>query len=325
MENKDLIEVNAYFDDIAEHIEKELMQAKESIYICVAWIDWKNFTPIFNKISQKGVKIEVIYNNDEINYKNYIKSSCDVKVFAIKARRNKLMHNKFCIIDNNTIITGSYNWSKQAALHHENILIMKNNYDLIASYLNEFYNLKDHFYYKANPLAQCGYEYINDKIRRINKCRCHTFNLGIVGNEEGNYGDSKMTVWKICSKYPEHIQKLVSDYQHFPLTHSGINGDKYLDYDTIADGEEKISQMISQRNSLELLRKYFKINSNSPSIHAIGVIRPVNQGAYYQEYDPQLSYEIKIIWKEMYFRKDLPNTYDESDSEIFTDIVDEYF
>ncbi|MDC4343605.1 hypothetical protein OHV34_17610, partial [Acinetobacter baumannii] len=62
MVNKDLIEVKAYFDDIAEHIEKELMQAKESIYICVAWIDWKKFTPIFDKLSQNGVMIEVMYN-----------------------------------------------------------------------------------------------------------------------------------------------------------------------------------------------------------------------------------------------------------------------
>ncbi len=250
---------------------------------------------------------------------------CDVKVFAVKARKSKLMHNKFCIIDNKTIITGSYNWSKNAESHHENILIIKNHYDVVATYLNEFYNLKDHFYYKNNPLKKCYYEKKYEKPKRTIKCRCDTFNLGIVGNEEGIYGDSLMTVWKICSKNPEHIQKLNSDYQNFPLTHTGINGDNYLDYDEIFNGEDKISEMISQRDSLELLRKYFIFNRDSPSIHAIGVVRPLNQIAYNQGYDPQLLYEIKIVWKEMYFRKDIPNTYDESDSEIFTNIVDEYF
>ncbi len=325
VENKDLRDVKAYFDDIAEHIEKELMQAKESICICVAWIDWKKFTPIFNKLSQKGVKIEVIYNKDHINYKNFIKPSCDVKVFAIKSRKSKLMHNKFCIIDNKTIITGSYNWSKQAELHHENISIIKNHYDVVATYLNEFYNLKDHFHYKNNPLEKCGYEKINKKTGKSKKCQCHTLRLGIVGNEEGIYGDSLMTIWKICPKNPDHIQKLICDYQNFPLTHSGTNGDFYLDYDEILDENEKISEMISQRNSLDILRNYFKFNSNSPSIHAIGVVRPVNEMEYYQKYGPELLYEIKIIWKEMYFRKDIPNTYDESDSEIYTNIVEEYF
>jgi len=322
VENKDLRDVKAYFDDIAEHIEKELMQAKESIYICVAWIDWKKFTPIFNKLSQNGVKIEVMYNNDHINSKYFIKPSSDINVFAIKARKSKLMHNKFCIIDNKTVITGSYNWSKQAELHHENILIVKGYYDLVAGYLKELYNLKDHFHYKAHPLEKCGYKYISKKTGRTIKCRCDAFRLGIVGNEEGIYGDSLLTVWRICPKNPEHVERLNIDYQNFPLSHTIFNDDKYLDYDEILDGEDKISEMISQRRSLDILRRYFK--NNSP-IQAIGIVRPVNETAYIHGYEEQLTYNIKIIWKEMYFRKDIPDTYDESYSEIFTNIIDEYY
>ncbi|HAV4598783.1 MULTISPECIES: phospholipase D-like domain-containing protein [Acinetobacter calcoaceticus/baumannii complex] len=319
MVNKDLIEVKAYFDDIAEHIEKELMQAKESIYICVAWIDWKKFTPIFDKLSQNGVKIEVMYNNDHINSKNFIKPRSDINVFAIKARKSKFMHNKFCIIDNKTIITGSYNWSKQAELHHENILIIKGYYDLVASYLKEFYNLKDHFHYKAYPLARCGYKYINKK-GKTKKCQCSTLRLGIVGNEEGFYGDSLLTIWKICPKNPEHVERLNFDYENFPLSQTISSDDKYLDYDEIIDGKEKISEMISQRRSLDILRKYFKLD-----IQAIGIVRPENEIAYLQGYDEQLFYNIKIIWKEMYYRKDIPDTYDESYSEITSNIVAEYY
>ena len=38
------------------------------------------------------------------------------------------MHNKFCVIDNQTVITGSYNWSSNAEFkNEENISIIRDN------------------------------------------------------------------------------------------------------------------------------------------------------------------------------------------------------
>ena len=36
---------------------------------------------------------------------------------------DKLMHNKFCIIDNDLVITGSYNWTFKARLNDENVIV----------------------------------------------------------------------------------------------------------------------------------------------------------------------------------------------------------
>jgi phosphatidylserine/phosphatidylglycerophosphate/cardiolipin synthase-like enzyme len=33
------------------------------------------------------------------------------------------MHNKFCVIDGQAVITGSFNWSYKARQNHENITI----------------------------------------------------------------------------------------------------------------------------------------------------------------------------------------------------------
>jgi hypothetical protein len=38
----------------------------------------------------------------------------------------KFMHNKFCVIDNTWVLTGSYNWSDKAESNYENILILEN-------------------------------------------------------------------------------------------------------------------------------------------------------------------------------------------------------
>ncbi|MGE9820077.1 phospholipase D-like domain-containing protein [Acinetobacter baumannii] len=324
MKKKDSIEIKAYFDDIADQIEKELHQAKESICICVAWIDWRKFTPIFNKLTKKGIKIEVIYNKDAINEKNFIEPSENTKIFAIEAGYRRYMHNKFCIIDKKTIITGSFNWSKQAKYHHENVVIIKNNFELVASYLNEFYNIKDHFYYKDIAPEICEFEYKDKITNKVKKCRYHTYRLGIVGNEEGIYGNSMLTIWKICKNNPEHGQKLSIDYHNFPLTNSRIYKEQYLDYDEIHDSKEKIKEMLSQRKSLEILREYFQDSKNNRQIQAIGRVIPTNEMAYIESFAEKMEYIIQIIWKEMYFRKSIPNKIYDDGYFISNEIINEY-
>jgi phosphatidylserine/phosphatidylglycerophosphate/cardiolipin synthase-like enzyme len=39
---------------------------------------------------------------------------------------NKLMHNKYVIIDDEYVLTGSFNWTQQAVnLNNENLIILK--------------------------------------------------------------------------------------------------------------------------------------------------------------------------------------------------------
>ena len=52
------------------------------------------------------------------------------------------MHNKFCIIDNTTVITGSYNWTVNANTNDENISVL-NDQTTAALYTQEFRRIKD--------------------------------------------------------------------------------------------------------------------------------------------------------------------------------------
>ena len=51
------------------------------------------------------------------------------------------MHNKFCLIDGITVISGSYNWTYGARLNKENVIVIKDTYVHIK-YLNEFHELQ---------------------------------------------------------------------------------------------------------------------------------------------------------------------------------------
>lgn len=84
------------------------------------------------------------------------------------------MHNKFCIIDKNVLITGSYNYTYLAeSINNENIIIFRGSIDIINEYSNEFLkiisnlerinSIKD--FLKVNPSKKNTFSYANYGLR----------------------------------------------------------------------------------------------------------------------------------------------------------------
>lgn len=125
--------VRAHFEDIHLEILNQIAAAQSEISICVAWFtDFDIYKGIVEK-QKEGIKIEIIVANHEFNkrsrvdFKEFLKYHGRVSYIGniSDGARDKLMHNKFCIIDNQTIITGSYNWTYKARMNEENILIIQ--------------------------------------------------------------------------------------------------------------------------------------------------------------------------------------------------------
>ena len=57
----------AYFEDIQHHIKYELEKAKNSIYIAVAWFTDNELFDILCQKADKGVSVELMLMDDEIN------------------------------------------------------------------------------------------------------------------------------------------------------------------------------------------------------------------------------------------------------------------
>jgi hypothetical protein len=138
------MQTQAYFDDIQLQILYELRKATTSIHIAVAW-----FTDpeIFEQLCRKagsGVRVELIIINDSINRKSCIEYERlrDLGgVFMMvgeNKKRSAIMHNKFCVIDGATVITGSYNWSRQAQQNSENITVISDYPELARQFIQEF-------------------------------------------------------------------------------------------------------------------------------------------------------------------------------------------
>jgi hypothetical protein len=135
----------SYFEYIQATILQELDETKTGVIVAVSWLtDAVLYHKIYS-LARKGKKVELLLNYDKINL------SCGLdfekiqeaggKIYWEYESEKKLMHNKFCLIDNNTIITGSYNWTNRAKTNNENILVIKDDYENFSNFKNEFYRL----------------------------------------------------------------------------------------------------------------------------------------------------------------------------------------
>jgi uncharacterized protein (TIGR02145 family) len=125
----------AVFDNIAEHLEEQIDLAKNKIVVAVAWFTNKKLFDALCKKAADGVKVKLIISDNEINRNSNINHS-DIQIGKSKLYWIET-HNKFCIIDDYIVITGSYNWSYRAESNFENILICSGNIDLVKEYKNE--------------------------------------------------------------------------------------------------------------------------------------------------------------------------------------------
>jgi hypothetical protein len=143
----------AFFENISDILLDEISKAEISIYVAVAWFTSLDLFSALKEKTQKGCKVSLIILDDEINRGSIIEHDTlnfgISKVYWIKAGSEKIMHNKFCILDNKVTITGSYNWSYRAEKNFENIVILRDSH-LAKRYVGEFNNIVKLFYPAAD-------------------------------------------------------------------------------------------------------------------------------------------------------------------------------
>ena len=124
---KQEVKNDAHFIDIQNNILAELDKAQVSISVAMAWFTNK---VLFEKLLEKqkeGVNVQLVIYDDGVNAKHGVDVT-QLDAVKIRAERGGIMHDKFCIIDNHTVITGSYNWSDNAEFkNEENITIETDN------------------------------------------------------------------------------------------------------------------------------------------------------------------------------------------------------
>ncbi len=135
------VDNTAAFMDCQKKIIDTLDDAKVSIRVAIAWFTNQAIADKLIEKHKAGVDVGVLIYDDHINGKFGVNLN-DVPCKFVKASRGGKMHHKFCVIDNQTVITGSYNWSTNAEFKNdENVLISRNANETATQYSLEYNRL----------------------------------------------------------------------------------------------------------------------------------------------------------------------------------------
>ena len=140
-----LPELDSYFspgDTCRNSITKHISTAKQDLLVCVFTISDDIITESLIAAHHKGVAIRVITDNE----KSFDKGS-DIAQLAREGIALRMdtspnhMHHKFMVVDQHSVLTGSYNWTRGAArFNHENIIVTKDP-TTVRAFTHEFNKL----------------------------------------------------------------------------------------------------------------------------------------------------------------------------------------
>ncbi len=149
VKDKHETENRCYFspgDDCENAIVSSIRNAKYSVKICVFTISENVITREIIAAKKKGVSVTIITDNDKLNDKGSdIRWLADEGVKIRIDQSSSHMHHKFCVVDKEILLTGSYNWTKSAADRNQENLLVTEDPKMVKAYLNEFEKLWDVF------------------------------------------------------------------------------------------------------------------------------------------------------------------------------------
>jgi cardiolipin hydrolase len=126
---------------------KYLNMAKSTLEVCVFTISNDRIAKALENLHKKGVKVRII--SDDETAKNKGSDIYDLSDKGVPVRTDDdvkaHMHNKYAIVDNRILITGSFNWTWQAVIANQENLLIIEKADLVKSYRAAFEKLWGEF------------------------------------------------------------------------------------------------------------------------------------------------------------------------------------
>ncbi len=126
-------------DNCAQEIVSSIDNAKSYVYVAMFYFTSRPIAQALVKAKDRGIDVKVCLDKEQPHYE-YTKSKfLENKGINIKLIGGSgIMHNKFCIIDDYIIITGSYNWTVSADLKNDENLLIIESKEIARIYKEQF-------------------------------------------------------------------------------------------------------------------------------------------------------------------------------------------
>ena len=167
-------------EDCGKALELHIASANKSVHCAFYDLNLKN---VINALAKKSKEIDVKLVMDSSTYKSQIKGD------AIKLDdNNQLMHNKFCIIDNYIVTTGSFNPTENDNYKNNNNMAIFYSKSLSANYEDEFKELWDGKFGSGSKVKHPELQINNIKVENYfcpeDECASHVVDL--IGNAKNS-------------------------------------------------------------------------------------------------------------------------------------------
>ncbi|HOJ49235.1 MAG TPA: phospholipase D-like domain-containing protein [Spirochaetota bacterium] len=139
----DEVDVNIFFspeEKVDQIIEESINKAKKSLFIAAFALTHKGIIKKIKDLSEK-IDVKIVLDRHQAKNENSIYQYPDLRKFITLYNGKGKMHHKFIIIDNKKVITGSFNFSKNATeKNDENIMVLTDN-KIVDIFKKEFEKL----------------------------------------------------------------------------------------------------------------------------------------------------------------------------------------
>lgn len=132
--------IEMYFapvDDVMNKVIAEVQKSRRSVRFMIFTFTYPELTAAMIERFQKGVTVEGVIENRGASQGALPELFC-AKIPVKREAGGGTMHHKVLIIDNQTVITGSFNFTKSATTQNDENLIIIRNPRVVSLYLKEF-------------------------------------------------------------------------------------------------------------------------------------------------------------------------------------------
>ena len=133
---------NAHYKTSLGELLDFLNNATRSLDICVFTISCHELANAALKLHETGIAVRIITNEE-----HEALSGSQIERFqreGIQVRHDKTsfyMHHKFVVVDGSVLITGSFNWTRQAVTGNRENVLVTNNLEIVGPYVEEYKKL----------------------------------------------------------------------------------------------------------------------------------------------------------------------------------------
>ncbi len=133
--------ISGYQGSPEEELIEVINSTKKELNIAIYNLDNKNIVEAISAAAERGVSIRIIADGENTENKDSKKIFDELEALNIPVKINtdEKMHIKLTISDNRTVVTGSFNYTKDSAEDNQEVLLTVSDSDL-ASSMNDTFN-----------------------------------------------------------------------------------------------------------------------------------------------------------------------------------------